>query len=274
MFSVGLLYSCLDFLKLISSTGIVSEEFKRYFKNYKYSTADRILELSFQCGWVNVNQGGEIQLTERGTDIATKEYKTALIFQLEDLILNLNPSWASLLPKGRTEAKNYMPQDVSQCFREAGLFDNANDELIEFWDTLALAYRNYTHRRMTEIGRAGEKLSMDYELQRTGRRPIWQSFESNLSGFDLLSVVDGESSEKLQIEVKTSSSSILYAKLHLSKHEWNTAQLSFCFIFHLWVVEDKPTLYVVSVEQMEPHIPIDRGSGDWESVEVPFSVLV
>jgi hypothetical protein len=274
MFSVGLLYSVRDFLKLNSVSGMLPETFESFFKNFKYSTAEKILTVSLKCGWVKVNQLGIIELTERGKVISTMEYQTALLVQLEDLILNFNPTWASLLLKGRSEAKNFLPPDALQCFKECGLFGELTGELIKFWDKLSLAYRNFSQIKMTEIGRTGEKLSFDHEFSRTGRSPLWQAVESNLAGFDLLSVVDANNMQKLKIEVKTSTSNIDYAKFHITKNEWNTALASINYVFHLWHIEKNSTLYIVSINQINHHVPSDKGDGDWESVEIPFLSVI
>jgi hypothetical protein len=274
MFSVGLLYSVRDFLKLNAISGMKPEAFESYFKSFKYSTSDKILTVSFKCGWIKINQQGIIELTERGQDISALEYEKALLIQIEDLILNFNPTWASLLVKGRTEAKNFLPPDALQCFKECGLFGELSDELINFWDKISLAYRNYSQIRMTEIGRTGEKLSYEHELSRTGRPPLWQAVESNLAGYDLLSIIDNDNLQKLKIEVKTTTSNISYAKFHVSKNEWNTALASIDYIFHLWHIEKTPTLYTVSRNKINDHIPTDSGDGDWESVEIPFLAVL
>ncbi len=276
MFAVGLLYSSQDFLRLNTLAGMTPDEFQNYFKTFKYSKSEKILQVSFKCGWAKVTPSGTMEITERGLEISKSDYKSGLLLQLEDLILNFNPSWGALLTKGRTEAKNFLPDEVNQCFKECGLFGELNDDLIKFWDKLSLAYRNYTHKRMTEIGRMGEKLSFDHELKRTGSTPKWQSVESNLSGFDILSIIDDGNQQKLKIEVKATTSKIDYAKIHLSKHEWNTAKESLNYCFHLWEIKEEHAsiLYQVSSEEMEKHIPIDNGDGDWESVEIPFKSLI
>ncbi|MDQ2718878.1 MAG: DUF3883 domain-containing protein [Bacteroidota bacterium] len=274
MFSVSLLYSSRDFLKLNSISGMSPETFESYFSSFKYSTSDKILTVSFKCGWAKVNQQGKIELTERGQEISTFDYQSALLLQLEDLILNFNPTWASLLIKGRTEAKNFLPADALQCFKECGLFGQLTDELIQFWDKLSLAYRNYSQKRMTEIGRAGEKLSFDYEFKRTGKSPLWQAVESNLAGFDLLSIINNDNSQKLKIEVKTTTSKIAYSKFHITKNEWNTALASINYIFHLWNIEKTPVLYTVPLDKISEHIPKDKGYGDWEAVEIPFEAVI
>lgn len=274
MFSVGLLYSSRDFLRLNSEAGMSPEVFRKYFNSFKYSTAERILEVSLKCGWSKLTQEGNLHITERGKEISGQDYKSALFCQLEDLIINYNPSWGSILPKGRTEAKNFLPTEVLQCFKEAGLMDELNDNIIGFWDRLSLAYRNFTQKRMTEIGRTGERLSFNFELERTGKLPIWQAIESNLSGFDILSICESNNTQKLQIEVKSSTANFEYAKLHISKHEWNTAKASRNYLFHLWTINNDSKLYIVTVEKMSEHVPIDFGLGEWESVEIPFRVCI
>jgi hypothetical protein len=274
MFSVSLLYAARDFLQLVPEAGLTVEDFKKYFQTFKYSNPSNILDISFKCGWSKLTPFGQIELDTRGIEISKCEYQPALLLQLEDLILNLNPVWGGLLLKGRTEAQNYLPPDVLQCFKESGLFGKLTDEIVEYWDKLAIAYRNYSQRRMTEIGRTGERLSFDHELQRTGIEPLWQAVESNLAGFDLLSIVDSSNNAKLMIEVKASTAPLSYAKLHISKNEWETAILSENYIFHLWLIGDSPSLYKISVVDISTHIPNNNKAGQWESVEIPFRDLI
>lgn len=273
MFSVGLLYSVKDFLSLCAGASMTPDQFKLYFSTYKYSTAEKIIAVVFKGNWAKLSNEGQIELTERGKLISELPYKEALLVQLEDLIRNDNPSWGALLAKGRTEARNFLPADACQCFKECGLFDALTDEIIQFWDTLALAYRNYTHKRMTEIGRAGEKLSFQHEFERTGLKPLWQAVESNAAGFDLLSVVGDGNPQKLKIEVKATSGNISYAKIHITEHEWATALASLHYIFHLWHITESPTLYKVPIDVMTEHMPLNQGQGSWESVEIPFSIF-
>ncbi|MBN8651421.1 MAG: DUF3883 domain-containing protein [Cytophagales bacterium] len=166
---------------------------------------------------VGLTQSGQIELSARGKEIITFGYQQALLLQLEDLILNFNPVWASILLRGRTEAKNFLPPDALQCFKECGLFGKLTDDIVKFWDKLTLAYRNYTQKKLTEIGRIGEKLSFDYEKTRTGFEPVWQAVESNIAGYDLLSILSSDNSAKLQIEVK--STNILVKLCYTSHNE-------------------------------------------------------
>ena len=274
MFSVVLLYAIRDFLKLSNSTKLLPKDFQKYFRMYKYADATKILEVSFKCGWVTMNTDGIILLTERGKYIMTSGYKYALVFQLEDMISEYNPTWASVIPRGRQEVKCYVPEDVNQCFREAGLFDELSEDVIAFWDRLSLAYRKIKYERNNEVGRLGEKLSYQYEYERTGKYPKWQSVESNLSGYDLLSIVGRTEKGTLQIEVKATTSQVNHASLYISRNEWDTALSSSNYTFHLWELKNKPILHIVTVEQMKKHVPLNNGFGLWESTSIPYSELV
>ena len=52
------------------------------------------------------------------------------------------------------------------------------------------------------------------------------------------------------------------------------AQERMAHLFHLWDVKSAPPkLAKVSVEEMSGHVPIDSGSGTWESVAIPFAAF-
>lgn len=126
---------------------------------------------------------------------------------------------------------------------------------------------------LSQTGREGERLSLAYEKDRTGIQPIWQSIESNLSGFDILSCLSDADSAPLQIEVKASENSWNYAEFHLTANEWESATLARNYRFHLWALGKNPKLAIVPVDQMEKHIPSNAGRGKWETVRIPFSVF-
>ncbi len=273
MFSVSVIYSTKDFLSQVNSSSLTPQIFESAFRRFSYSEPEKILELSFSCGWIKLKPSGEIVLTSRGEEINCLDYLESLVLQLEDMIFCYNPEWAALLPKGREETKHFLPQNVLQCFKEAKLFGEINERIIGIWDKFSIAYRKYHQQKLLEIGRQGEYLSLQYEQERTGTKPMWQSIESNLSGYDILSVIERESSTKIKIEVKSTSSQIDYATFYLSKNEWETAELSQNYIFHLWELTNKK-LYVVNKEIIGGHVPSDSGFGDWREVRIPFKNVI
>lgn len=274
MFSVSTIYSARDFLRLIGVSQLSTTDFLASFKKYQFESSIKVLQLVTECGWVHLDLDGTIKLSKKGSILADLDYKSALVKQLEDMILVYNPDWASFLPKGREETIRFLPDSPKQCFKEAGFIGEFTDELIKTWDRLALAYRNYSNQQLLETGRLGEKLSLEYEKERTGKKPVWQSIESNLSGFDILSSVDSQDDAALLIEVKATKTSLSGASFYLSKNEWRTAKTAINYILHLWALKNTPTLYVVNIESILRHIPSDNGDGKWQSVQIPFSSVL
>ncbi len=83
----------------------------------------------------------------------------------------VKPTWASLIPRGRRETLAYLPVDVRQCFNEAYLSSGYDEQVVAFWDRAANLSRGRTDDILLQIGREGERLSIAYETERTGRVP-------------------------------------------------------------------------------------------------------
>ena len=60
---------------------------------------------------------------------------------------------------------------------------------------------------------------------------------------------------------------------HLTTHEWECAEQALLQTFHLWHICDQPRIAVVTLEQVRPHVPDNRGIGKWESAKIPFSAF-
>ena len=271
-FSVGVLYSAVDFLIQLKASPIAHQDFKVSFSKFSVASADVVLTVSQQCGWIAINSGGNIEVTERGLNVLSYEnYTLRLRAQLIDLIEVFQPTWAKRIPNGRAEAKNNFPKDAEQCFFEAGLLGNWDDELIKWWDELAQAAKSRKATELLEIGRKAERLSVEYEKQRTGKRPIWQSLESNFSGFDVLSRVSEVDETPLKIEVKGTSLSRKEAYFTLTRNEWTVATNSPNYCVHLWLLTANPiNVLVLQPTDILPHIPDNKADGKWETVRIPF----
>jgi hypothetical protein len=165
-----------------------------------------------------------------------------------------------------------MPSDAKQCFTEAGLAVNPpTDEVIAWWDDLAAAARGRLADYLAKVGRDGERCSIGYEQERVGRRPFWKSIESNLSGYDLLSLVTRQDHSTLQIEVKASEQAVDSASTHITRTEWEVASTGGRYVFHLWsMTENGKRLAILTPTDVAAHVPTDSGVGQWESVEIPF----
>jgi len=275
-FSVGILYSAHEFLRFLFKTPGIKNNFPEVFHTFNnVASPNAILEVCQRCEWIRLNVSGDLEVTEKGVLILeTLQIEKVLRIQVFDLIEAYRPNWTPLLSRGRSEALKYLPIDVVQCLREADLTASYSDEVIIWWDKISKISRKLGKDEKLDIGRKGEKLSIEHERNRTEKEPIWQGFESNFSGFDILSVQNKTDLSPLMIEVKSSNLSWGSATFHISKNEWGVAQISANYYFHLWLLLPQPKLYLVRQEEVAKHVPFNQGQGQWSNVEVPFSAVV
>ena len=270
--SPGVLASIIYLFQMPLSTKVSKQVL---FQSYPYIEGvkiDDIFDTALNCKWIEVieNQiliSSEAEIFAKNFDLQTKRK------MLEHFILNTKPSWASLITKGRKECSLFMPVDTFACFREAELFQSTAADVVAWWDNISACLRKDQQNRFTQVGRKGELLSLKYEFNRVGQNPKWQSIESNLIGYDLLSKVSKIDSTPLCIEVKTSEEIIENASAHITRKEWNTAINSDHYLFHFWLLSKTPQLAILSVEMVKSHIPQNIGRGEWESTEIFFKVF-
>ena len=275
MFSVGVLYSSQEFISFINTTPTLTLQFPPTFKYFSNVSLISILEVCQKCEWMCLNTSGYLEVTERGREILLADDPIkSLRIQIGHLIETYIPPWLPLLSRGRLETIQYLPPNVFQCFSEAKLFDEITTEIVGWWDKYSKVSRKIGKDLKLETGRQGEILSIQYERKRTEKEPIWQGFESNLSGYDILSVVEKFNNRPLKIEVKTTNSSVHGGLFHISRNEWSVALLSENYLFHLWALLPKPTLFIIPVESIKIHVPEDHGDGIWENAEIPFSAVI
>lgn len=274
IFSVGQLHSSIRMIEIASATPVNSNSILQEMGTVIVCPADSVLNLCLRCNWLEIATKGLLKITRRGEVLlAQTNYENRLREQLVDII-SLRPTWASNIKHGRREFNRNVPADVSQCFREAGMmYEPLNDTIIAWWDRLSILVRGYRNEELLGIGRRGERLSMDYEKKRTGSQPYWQSIETNFSGYDILSSVSSADSTSLQIEVKASEIGMNSAVMHVTANEWRAAQSAMAFKFHLWLLKDNPRLAVLDINDVEPHIPDNRGDGKWSDVQIKYSTF-
>lgn len=273
--SVGILWAAIDLLKLIDRVPGIDQHFPDIFINFSVASPKLTLEFAQRCGWVGLNVNGYLEITDKGRKLLELGHsEIALRLQLADVIETYSPPWARLLPRGRAESFKYLPLDIQQCLKEAGLMNPIDEDIVKWWDNIAQSARKGIAETKLETGRVGERLSLSFERARTNFEPIWQSIESNLCGFDILSIRTPNSSKNLKIEVKTSNSVPSVAYFHISRLEWNIAFISDDFIFHLWALEPEPKLFIVEKGKILNHVPKDTGVGEWENVIIPFNAVI
>ncbi|MNW51359.1 hypothetical protein D3C74_288430 [compost metagenome] len=271
--SVGILYSAQSFLELVKENELSGADFPNIFTKFVVADARAVLYTTLECKWVVLKDNNLLKVTAKGDLIlnAVQPYEKLRI-QIADIIEVTRPSWAPLLCYGRLEAVKYFSEEVLQCFKEAYLLEGYEQKVIEWWDKLAIISKGLFEDVRLEIGRKGETLSRQYEKLRVGVNPHWQAVESNFSGYDLLSQINEKDNEKLKIEVKASTSKTENISITITKLEWDVAKTSEKnYIFHIWAFYPKRELFILTQKDMSTHIPINQGSGVWESVEIFFS---
>ena len=236
------------------------------------------LAFAKQCKWIYDN-GNTITFTNTGKSIVGIFNEKEIGKKLWKIILSeyisvCQPVWAKRIPYGRKEAYLIMDQEVQRCFEDADLINNQDDDVIKWWDMLAEKERIKNSFSLDELGRKGERLTMDFEEKRTGIRPDWCSLETNFSGYDIQSRRSKENPEHILIEVKSSSKTIEKASAIISRHEWNIANMSNNierYFFYIWSISNSVNQFaIINVDEMKNHIPQDKDRGHWESVQIPF----
>ena len=220
------------------------------------------------ANWATFDDDGRLNLTTRGRQILEcADVVSALRMQIMDFVVNVKPPWSGLIARGRLETLRFVDADTRQCLQEAYVSEGYAADVVDFWDRAANLSRGRISDILLDIGRAGERLSIDYETRRTGREPIWKAIDSNLVGYDLLSVCSAEDDRPLKIEVKAVKRTDDRA-IFLSKREWDCARDYGQYILHLWLLGDKPELVLKTPEEIERHVPVDHGQGAWQSVRI------
>ena len=279
--SVNVVSQSLILVSIIQKSSCTSVSDIRQLKLPYGVNLDVALGFARQCEWIKETQG-YIEFTQTGTQISEMFNGEIIHVELWKVILSCyisvcSPAWAKRIPYGRTEAFLFMNEEEQRCFIEAGLIDSEDESVLNWWDTIAGIERMKVNSSLEELGRMGERLTMEYEEGRTGVKPDWRSIETNLCGYDILSQRSADDGNKLLIEVKTSSKPIHEANAIVSRHEWNVARLNNNikrYFFYFWCIQSKEAqLAVVSADEMEHHIPVDSEYGFWENASIPFEAF-
>lgn len=239
------------------------------------------LDFAEQCGLITI-QSHIISFTPDGVSIMSKFNNDSLSHEVWRLMLKMyilrsRPSWASLIPSGRKEAYIFMSNDEKRCFVEAGLMDVPNHDIVVWWDEISSYVRKNQDESLLANGRLGEELTIEYEKKRTGALPLWQSIDSNKTGFDIISIKDRNNSNPIYIEVKCSTKGMREASFFITRHEWEIASVSNSIsehLFYLWSVIDKQyRLAILTIENLRIHLPIDMGEGRWTEANLKFDLF-
>lgn len=272
--SPGLVHSCSELLSLIDRRPITLPELRTSFSSIGVMSSAHAIEYSQKMRWIVTGDAGTAEITHNGRRFLVSEPVQGRMRQaLLDLIEIERPFWVQNAIQGRRRVLDFVSTALAQVFLEGGLVDGTSKDVVEFWDMLAAEARGQRNAAFLSIGRAGERLSIAYETQRTGRKPRWIAVDNNADGFDLLSVVSTDSAQKLSIEVKATTVGSA-AVMHISRNEWDYAVSARSHVFHLWdMAAPEPRLAVLQPEEIEIHMPIDNQDGEWQEVTIPFKTF-
>jgi len=271
--SPGVAYGCFELLDLIDASPMLLEN-ARGLGKLGVIPAHRITNCAIALGWAEVDKDGSLVATARGKTVrALRLTQQRLRLALMDIVDAADPPWAQNARFGRRRFLNYAPIEVVQVCEEAGLSESSDDETVAFWDALASRARGLRDVQLNEVGREGERLTIAHETLRTGIAPKWIALDSNEDGYDILSRVSDGDNGRLCIEVKASRLG-MNGEFYVTRHEWDTAVSLINFQMHLWDLSPRRAkLAVLGVNDVEVHLPNDKGIGFWHVARVPFSAF-
>jgi len=191
-----------------------------------------------------------------------------------ELIRSSRPWWIRLIPYGREKVRSSLHMNQVQCLREAGLLDAVPDAgAIAWWDEMAALMRGVVDGERMTRARQAERLSLEYERARLKDlgihlEPVWVSLDDNTLGYDIRSYNKEPSGIVSRlIEVKSTTNDSIY----ITRNEWrNAVSANQRYLFHVWLMPaQKMVEYPASA--MEPSIPVDKGTGEWQNVRITLS---
>lgn len=273
-FSPGLVQSCFELLGILTRNPSISfHEIQMYLAQIGSNPSIKTVDTAEALKWLKFNSEGFAEITPAGYElISLTTYESQLRQALFDYVDIVRPPWLQNAMYGRISVLRFAGNEIAQIFFEAGLVYKNDNNIVRFWDMLAAKARGQKHDYQMEIGRKGERLTIEYEKERTGKEPKWIAIDNNLDGYDVLSILYANKNQPLTIEVKTTTQGI-DGFFYLTRNEWEMSVNSNSHCFHLWnlQVESEPYLAVLTLEDLQNHIPVNCGNGVWESVKIPFS---
>ncbi len=273
--SPGAAAGCFELLRMIRQHLLPLAHVCSHLPRYSNFRNEDLLELSMRLQWLKLREDGVAALSPRGeslleTPTVTLKLRRALI----DYVEVEKPQWTALVLDGRARFMAFAPVEFRQTVSEAYLAEGYDPDVVDFWDLLAGIGRDQRSSALNEIGRRGERLTMDYEKLRTGRDPVWRAIESNFDGYDVMSVVASDDSTKRPIEVKATTQG-MFGAIYLTRNECEQAELMRYHTFHIWdlSVESHPRIAILDRAEIAAHVPVDTGMGKWKEVEIPVSAF-
>lgn len=197
---------------------------------------------------------------------------------LGELLRRMRPHWAVASFRGRRRVVDSLSVDQVQCLEVAGLLSSPpTDDVVAWWDRIGRFFRGLYEQNRAEVGRAGERLTLEHEKSRLraeniSKQPTRVSIDDEWKGYDVLSYrrrIDGSIVE-VQIEVKASRYSP--AEVYLTRPEWDYGQEHVdTYFFYVWNLDSEELREITALE-VGLDIPADGASGEWQSLRVAVEV--
>ena len=164
-FSPGIAQGAFELLNITTRQQLSFLDIQISFKRLGGMSVAQVCDVAQRFNWVHVDQDGFLRATNAGLIILSlPDYPSKLRQALLDYIEVEKPAWLQNVTFGRQRVLKFADICLVQVFIEAGLVDGISIDVVEFWDILAAAARNRKNDRATEIGRMGERLTLEYEV--------------------------------------------------------------------------------------------------------------
>ena len=212
---------------------------------------------------------------EVGCPLDGKEFYRACI---KGVLTKCQPPWVKLMRRGRSRFIDALEPNDRDAFAAAGLINfPATLDIASCWDSLSGLARLVADHEKMEQGRAAEALTLEYERKRLKqigieKEPSWLGLEDNFAGYDVLSYDLSSSGAVINRLIEVKSTAISPLKFIITRNEWiKASRAKDNYFFHLWHMRsDNPVLYELTVADVIPHIPINRGKGMWMNAKIPI----
>lgn len=188
-----------------------------------------------------------------------------------------NQFFLELVSQGRESFVATLNDDERQVFRNGGLLEKIpSREVVSWWDEIRYRGRSKLNHDLLEQGRTAERWTIEYEMDKVAHlgdnfKPVWMALDSDRHGYDILSyrASAGFAPIAVLIEVK-SFANRFSPHFFLTRNEWEKAIESHMnYVFYVWCIETKEHR-IYKYDEIEPHIPSNRGLGKWQNVHIPL----
>lgn len=277
--SSTLIYDSYRILEWVHRNPIFKDDRVEFLSNFVSLDPKNIIDTLVSMKIVTSKNGYYVLPDEVDDFVSAHDNKLKNLVLISRLFIKkyicaLKPAWSGRVVYGRQEMCLFLSEEEKRCFSEANLLSGYDKDTIAWWDEVSDAVRSDNGIALLDEGRTGEQLTVEYERKRTGGDPVQVSIDSNLLGYDVLSVTDPGSLDPLYIESKTSTKKLDDATVFISSNEWDVAKSAKHYLFYLWRIdENRRYLLIVTPLEMSDHIPENKGGGVWTAVQVKINQI-